>query len=71
MYVCECMGRGVYPPQQPWCSRPPQSHVYPPPFPPPHPRKKISDILYAILCKFMRVFSEFWKLAVRDNDSTK
>ena len=39
--------------------------------PPSHPYKQFLDILYAILCNFMRVFSELWKLAVRDNDTTK
>jgi len=48
-----------------------------PPFsatPHPHPlrpRKHFLHILYAILCNFMRLFSELWKLAVRDNDTKK
>jgi len=33
----------------------------------PPPRKQFLDIVYAILCNFMRVFSEFWKLSVTDN----
>jgi len=32
----------------------------------------MSDVVvYAILCNFMRVFSAFWKLSVRDNDQKK
>ena len=43
----------------------PNSHVSPPfRHPLPHPRRQFLDILYAILCIFMRVFREFWKLAV-------
>jgi len=34
----------------------------------PPPLKHFLDIAYTILCNFMRVFSEFWKLSVRDND---
>ena len=61
-------------PQQPWHS--PHSHdsfsLFRHASPhPPHPRKQFLDILYAILCNFMRVFSELWKLAVRDNDTKK
>ena len=61
-------------------SIPPNNHSAPPilttppfspPNPVPHPRKQFLDILYAILCNFMRVFSELWKLAVRDNDTKK
>jgi len=42
-----------------------------PPFSPPPPPQTIIGhfIQYAILCNFMRVFSEFWKLAVSDNDT--
>ena len=36
---------------------------------PPHPHKQFLDILYAILCNFMHVFSELWKQAVGDNDT--
>jgi len=36
-----------------------------------HIHKQFLDIVYAILCNFMRVFSEFWKLSVRDNDPEK
>jgi len=43
----------------------------PPPLSPPPPHKQFLDILGAILCNFMRVFSEFWKLAARDNDTKK
>jgi len=51
------------------------SHILPPPrffscHPPPL-RKQFLDIVYAILCNSMRVFSEFWKLSVRDNDPKK
>jgi len=52
-------------PQQPWRYSRPFSHV--PPFFICHP-KQFLDIVYAILCNFMRVFSEFWQLSVRDND---
>jgi len=59
--------RGVYPPTTMALS--PQSHVYSPllspRFPPPHP-KQFLNIIYTILCNFYRVFSEFWKLTVRD-----
>ena len=60
--------RGVYPPTTMALS-PPHSHVFPAPiFCPP---KQFLDIVYAILCIFMRVFSEFWKLPVRDNDPSE
>ena len=36
-----------------------------------HQQHTFLDILYAILCNFMRVFSEFRKMAVRDNDIKK
>jgi len=61
--------RGVYPPTTmalfpfPPFSRIPCPHFLPP--------KQFLDIVYAILCIFMRVFSEFWKLPVRDNDPSK
>ena len=38
-----------------------------PPFPT-TPTGQFLNIVYAILCNFMRVYSEFWKLSVRDND---
>ena len=62
-------------PQQPYMALP-HSHDSPPfsatPHPhPPHPRKQFLDILYAILCNFMPVFSELWKPAVRNNDTKK
>ena len=61
--------RGVYPPTTmalfPPFSRLPIFCHPSPPSQPPYPRKQFLDILYAILCNFMRVFSELWKLAVR------
>jgi len=59
-------------PQQPWRYSP-HSHVLPPLFVQPPPPQTIFGhcIPYAILCNFMRVFSEFWKLSVRDNDPQK
>jgi len=55
------VGRGVYPSNNHGALPSPFSYLSLP-FPPPHPRKKFSDVLYAILCNFMRVFTEFWKL---------
>jgi len=50
---------------------PPNSHVFPLPFSDTPPRRQYLDILYATLCNFMLDFSEFWKLAVRYNDTEK
>ena len=49
----------------------PSLSATPHPQPSPHPRKQFLDILYAILCNFMRVFSELWKLAVREKMTPK
>ena len=59
--------RGVYSPNNHGATPTPHSHVLPSPFIC-HPRKQFLDIVYAILCNFMRVFSEFLTLSVRDND---
>ena len=52
-------------------SRLPPLSATPHPQPSPHPRKQFLAILYAILCNFMRVFSELWKLAVREKMTKK
>jgi len=63
--VLSPLSRGVYHPNA-HGAIPPFSRLTPP-FPATLPRKQFLDIVYAILCNFMRVFSEFWKLSVRDN----
>jgi len=63
------VGRGIYPPNN-HGAIPLNSHI-PPFFLPPLPPQTIFGHCICNFVQFMRVFGEFWKLSVGDNDPQK
>ena len=67
-FTCFQAGASIPPTTMALFPVPPNSHVLPPPFRHhPHP----TDNFLTFCTQFYACFSEFWKLAVRDNDTKK